>query len=355
MSNFKYGVIFKAVYRLFTLPLSPLVSCPLLFAATLAPNAARDVLSSVLSVPVEDDIVASTKVALRILVGVGILRWLNWGLNSAASNSWRLRTVNQWNWASEIVVVTGGSSGIGQGIVTGFVDLGTRVAILDVQAPLDKTFRSNPLVRYYECDVTSTQSIAAAADAIRSSFGQPTVLVNNAGITNFQSILTLSESSLRKITGVNLLSHWFTTQEFLPHMIKINKGHIITVASIASFVALPGSADYGATKAGALAFHEALTTEVRHYHNAPGVLTTVVHPNYVRTPLIAGAEKRLEGAGVSLLDSGRVSDEIVDRVKSGKGGQLIIGAPSLISGIRGWPLWMQTVVRDMIPKSSSEE
>lgn len=57
---------------------------------------------------------------------------------------------------------------------------------------------------------------------------------------------------------VNLLSNWHTVKAFLPDMIATNKGHIVTVASTASFIGVPGMTDYTATKAGVLAFHEGI-------------------------------------------------------------------------------------------------
>lgn len=341
----------KAVHRLATLPLSPLVSGPLLLAATLNPDTTRRALSSLLSIPVNDGGFESLKLALSVLLVVGVLRWVNGGLNTISTNGWRLGSSSAWDsWPDEIIVVTGGSSGIGQDVVTRLAAMGSRVVILDIQPPLSEALRSSPLVQYHECDVTSKKSIAAAAEAIRSTVGHPTILVNNAGVANNGAILDLPEPSLRRIVGVNLMSHWFTTQEFLPHMLEADKGHIVTIASIASFLALPGAADYSATKAGAIAFHEALTTEIRHHHKAPGVLTTVIHPSYVRTPLLTGIDKRIEDAGVPLLDSGRVAGDIVDRIRSGRGGQLVIGVPSIISGIRGWPVWVQEAVRDWIAR-----
>lgn len=55
---------------------------------------------------------------------------------------------------------------------------------------------------------------------------------------------------------VNLLSHWYTVQAFLPSMVESNKGHIIAIASAASFLGVGGLVDYSATKAAVLAFHE---------------------------------------------------------------------------------------------------
>ena len=106
--------------------LSPFVSCPLLLTVTLAPAAARDALSSLLSTPIGDGVIASAKVVLRALLGVGIIRWVNWGVNTLAARSWRLTTDRRWDWSEEIAVVTGGSSGIGQETVAQLADLGAR-------------------------------------------------------------------------------------------------------------------------------------------------------------------------------------------------------------------------------------
>jgi all-trans-retinol dehydrogenase (NAD+) len=161
------------------------------------------------------------------------------------------------------------------------------------------------------------------------------------------------EAFLRKILGVNLMSLWFTTQEFLPRMIQLDKGHVITIASVASFVALTSAADYSATKAGALAFHEALASELKHCYKSPNVLTTVVHPNFVDTPLLRDVNARLDRAGVRLLTPEHISREVVAQIKSRRGGQLIIpSSTSVVSGIRGWPTWVQELLRDGVGRGS---
>jgi len=267
-----------------------------------------------------------------------------------AHNSWRLSAASNWSWTNEIAVVTGGSSGIGLSIVQRLTGMGIQVAVLDVQ-DLPKELQTNERVRFYRCDVTTVESVAEAADAVRRELGHPTILINNAGITSPMPILKMSESFLRKIMGVNLMSLWFTTQQFLPRMIQLNKGHIITVASIASFVALATGADYSATKAGALSFHESLASEIKHFYKAPNVLTTVVHPNFVRTPLVEGFVDRLERGGVRLLTPDDIAKEVVAQIKRRRGGQLIVPkSASAVSGIRGWPTWLQEILRDMIGK-----
>ncbi|KAJ0118583.1 short-chain dehydrogenase reductase 2 [Diaporthe amygdali] len=221
---------------------------------------------------------------LKALVGLGIARTLNRALNALATNNWRIFSsplAGIWDWPKEIAVVTGGCSGIGLALVEGLAARGVRVAVLDVNEP-PPAVASNPKVTYFNCDVTSLQQVAETANAIRKIMdGDPTILINNAGIARFNSVLDIPEHSLRQVVGVNLMALWFTTKQFLPAMIKNNKGHIITVASLASFVALPMSIEYSATKAGALAFHEGLACEIKHLYKARGIKTSVVHPNFL--------------------------------------------------------------------------
>ncbi|KAI3318856.1 NAD(P)-binding protein [Xylariaceae sp. AK1471] len=337
---------------------SPFLSGPLLFAVTYAPDTVHAVLLNLASklpgLPAPSsnlDLTTATTV-LRVVFVLSIVRRLNRILSTMAANSWRLTAGKGWDWPNEIAVVTGGSSGIGKDIVEKLVALGVRVAVLDIQ-DLPKSMENDPRIHLFNCDVTSSESVAAAADAIRREIGHPSMLINNAGITSPTPILKMSESYLRKIFGVNTLSHWFTVQQFLPRMIQMNKGHVVTVASIASFVALPTAADYSASKAAALAFHESLTCELKHCYKAPNVLTTVVHPNFVRTPLVEDYADHLERSGVRLLTSEQIAEPIVAQLKSRRGGQLIIPrSAALISGIRGWPTWLQELIRDILGRSS---
>ena len=110
-------------------------------------------------------------------------------------------------------------------------------------------------------------------EQIRSAHGDPTVLVNNAGVGNDGTILDEPEAKIRQTFEVNTLSHFLTVREFLPAMVKKNHGHVITIASMASFVALGEMVDYCCTKASALAFHEGLSQELKYWYQAPKVRT----------------------------------------------------------------------------------
>lgn len=329
---------------------SPLFSGPLLAALTYAPDELKQELLKHL--PAGFNVELAQK-ALQVLLGIGILKTINSGLSAMAANSWRVSPAPGWDWPSEIAVVTGGCSGIGHCIVKRLVARKVKVAILDVQAA-PKDLDSNPLVHYYECDITSPDAVAKAADAIRRDVGHPTILVNNAGITRPVPLLKMPQDFLRKIFAVNIMSHWTLVQQFLPHMISTNKGHIVTVASIASFVALPGAADYSATKAAALSFHESLAVELKHIYKTDGVLTSVVHPNFVRTPLVQDFGHHLEKGGVRMLTPDGVAAIITEQIFRRRSAQLIIPEKdAIISSIRGWPTWLQVFLRDQMGANAS--
>lgn len=297
---------------------------------------------------------ATIELALKVIFGYGLLKKVNAAANSVASNSWRITKASGWDWPNEIAVVTGGCSGIGLKVVQQLTARGVRVAILDIQA-LPKVLEGHRQVRYFKCDVTSPESVNAAADAVRKELGHASILVNNAGITVPKSILEISPATVNKVFQVNTMSHWYMVQAFVPNMIKVNKGHIVTVASMASFIALAKGADYSCTKASALAFHESLGAELLQTHGADQVLTTVVHPNFVRTPLVEDFSAKLEKGGIRLLTSDDVARQLTDQVFACRGAQVVCPERmSFITGFRSWPAWVQNTIRNTVAQSSAE-
>lgn len=113
-------------------------------------------------------------------------------------------------------------------------------------------------VTFFKCDISSSTSIAETATKIREKLGNPSILVNNAGVGAPHTLKDMPSEWVTKIFQINIMSHFWLTKEFLPDMVKNNKGHIVGLASMASFVAPPRIVDYGATKAAVTAFHEGM-------------------------------------------------------------------------------------------------
>jgi all-trans-retinol dehydrogenase (NAD+) len=195
--------------------------------------------------------------------------------------------------------------------------------------------------------VTDPDTVYATAKQVKETLGAPTILINNAGILAPHTILATPDPYLRKLFDVNVLANWYTTKAFLPAMIAANKGHIVTVASMASFIGVAGLADYCASKAAVLSFHEALDQELKHHYEAAGVLTTSVHPGWIRTPLLKEVEGELKAGGAEMIEPEDVAEAVVNRIVGCSGGQVFLpGSGAMGSGMRGWPNWVQERVRD---------
>ncbi|KAJ9612002.1 hypothetical protein H2200_003597 [Cladophialophora chaetospira] len=258
---------------------------------------------------------------LKVLLAFSTLYRLDTYLSRRVLNNWV--TDSTWDWKREVVLVTGGCSGIGKEIVQLFSEKNILTVVIDVNPP-------------------KHQKVAAK---IRKEIGEPTVLINNAGVATMKLILDETEEQVQRTFEVNISAHFKMVKEFLPHMIKTNHGHIVTTASIASYATWASNTSYSATKAAVLAFHEGLAQELRARYNANKVRTTVVQPVTARTPPSDPIVKGLESRQF-LLDPGTVAEAVVNQVLKGEGAQLILPTRyGFVSSMRAWPSWMQENAR----------
>lgn len=109
-----------------------------------------------------------------------------------------------------------------------------------------------------KCDVTNIEDIVKAGQIARNTFGTVDILINNAGIVTGKKILDITERDLKKTFEVNAISHVFTVKEFLPEMLKQNKGHIVSISSVAGIIGVPGLSDYCGSKFAAFGIDESL-------------------------------------------------------------------------------------------------
>ncbi|KAJ5489531.1 Dehydrogenase RED2 [Penicillium diatomitis] len=280
---------------------------------------------------------------LGILLAFGLVRSLNKSLSQWTLNNWTQSP--PWDSQRELILLTGGCSGIGKQVMQNLAQKGIRVIILDINEP---TFPLPATVSFYKADITSSANIAEIAKTIREKHGDPTVLVNNAGVGHDGTILEEPESKIRQTFEVNTISHFLMVKEFLPAMIHANHGHVVTIASMASFVALGEMADYCCSKASALAFHESLRQELKSWYNAPGVRTSVVHPMWVRTPMIKMLTDHESHFRQPIMTVEFVADAITKQILSQNSGQVILPrSQSVASAVRAMPTWMQEGVRSL--------
>ncbi|EUC49929.1 hypothetical protein COCMIDRAFT_32722 [Bipolaris oryzae ATCC 44560] len=266
--------------------------------------------------------------------------FVGWFVVSSLNSWYSRRVVNNavtdkmYDWSKEIVLLTGGNSGIGAAIAAKLAERAVKVINVDIAPPKGRTCKQEIL------DITSSSEIASIGAQIRAEHGAPTVLINNAGVGNAVPILQLAETKLHTIFQVN----------FLPDMVKADHGHIVSIASLASFSTQALNVDYSVTKASVLALHEGLAQELKFIYKAPRVRTTIVHPGWVRTPM---AQKWLDSGKITngLSEPEDVANAVVKQLYSGYAAQIII--PSYfwwIPLVRGLPSWLQESARDVASK-----
>lgn len=203
---------------------------------------------------------------------------------------------------SRVVLVTGGSRGIGLAIARRFAEMGDQVAVTyHSSAPPDGLFG-------VQCDVRSTDSVDAAFAAVEAHFGPVEVLVSNAGVTNDGLLLRMSEQDFTSVIDANLTAAYRVTKRASQGMLRARKGRIVLLSSVVGMLGSAGQANYAASKAGLVGFARSVAREL----GSRSITCNVVAPGPVETDMTAAlGEKRLAEL-TSLVPLGRMAspDEI---------------------------------------------
>jgi NAD(P)-dependent dehydrogenase (short-subunit alcohol dehydrogenase family) len=185
---------------------------------------------------------------------------LNDWLNKWSANNWTATASQDWNWNTEIALITGASGGIGASIVQQLLARNpkTKIVVVDY-SPLTWEPLAGTSVSYYQCDLSDSCAVRALCSRIRSEVGHPTVLVNNAGLCRGFTVMEGTYNDVELTVRTNLIAPILLAKEVLPNMVKTNHGHIMHVSSMSSLIPPARVADYAATKAGISALHEVIT------------------------------------------------------------------------------------------------
>ncbi len=184
-----------------------------------------------------------------------------------------------------IVLVTGGSRGIGLAIARRFAADGDRVAVTYRSSdPPDDLFG-------VKCDVTSGADVDSAFASIEEHFGGPVeVLVSNAGVTKDLLLLRMSEDDFTSVIDANLTAAYRVVKRAAHGMLRARRGRIILVSSVVGLLGSAGQANYAASKAGLIGFARSLAREL----GSRSITVNVVAPGPVETEMmLAVGEKRL--------------------------------------------------------------
>lgn len=165
---------------------------------------------------------------------------------------------------NKVVVITGGSDGIGKALIDILIPLGARVATCarnhDKLYLLEKAYAGKPFYSMV-ADVSSESDCRRFIEMTVKNFGQIDILINNAGISMRALLKDLEADVIRKVMDVNFFGTVYTTKFALNHLIK-SKGTIVGVSSIAGYRGLPGRSGYSASKFALQGWLESIRTEL---------------------------------------------------------------------------------------------
>uniref|UniRef100_A0A8C3RPT2 Short-chain dehydrogenase/reductase 3 n=1 Tax=Chelydra serpentina TaxID=8475 RepID=A0A8C3RPT2_CHESE len=206
---------------------------------------------------------------------------------------------------NEICLITGTASakGLGRRFALELAQRGATLVLWDIDT--DGNEKTAVQVRElgaqayaYTCDVSQREDVYNTAERVRREVGDVTVLINNAGVVAGKPILQCSDELLERTMKTNCHAHFWTVKAFLPKMMEMDHGHIVTIAGSLGLFAT----DYCASKFAVVGFHEALSHQLKA-KRIDGVKTTLVCPYLVDTGMFTGSEDQETGCPSCIPDS----------------------------------------------------
>ncbi|WP_461109820.1 3-oxoacyl-ACP reductase FabG [Tessaracoccus terricola] len=203
---------------------------------------------------------------------------------------------------SRVVLVTGGSKGIGRVIAERFRDAGYRVAA---------TYRSGGVpdgVLGLQCDITDQAQVDAAYEQVEAELGPVEILVANAGVTKDTLILRMSDEDWDQVIDTNLTGTFRVVRRAARPMTRARFGRVILISSVVGFIGSPGQLNYAASKSALVGMARSLTREL----GSRNITANVIAPGFIETDMTAVLPEDTIAGYKSRIPSGRLgsSDDV---------------------------------------------
>ena len=208
---------------------------------------------------------------------------------------------------NRVALVTGGSRGIGRAIA---VELGARGAAMVVNF-LKSPDAANEVVQQitdaggkaaaFQADVSDFKQAEALVKFAVETFGDLSILVNNAGITKDTLIMMMSESDWDSVITTNLKSTFNCSKAAVKHMMRKRYGRIINMASVAGQMGNAGQVNYSASKGGQIAFTKSLAREVA----SRNITVNAIAPGFIATEILDAMNPETLEAAIKMVPLAR--------------------------------------------------
>ena len=212
----------------------------------------------------------------------------------------------------KVVIVTGGSSGIGRATAIAFAREGAKVVIAarrvnEGEATVKQIVEAGGESIFVQTDVTQAKEVQALVDRTLEQYGRLDAAFNNAGSGKGIRLIDLTEEEWEQEIAVNLKSVWLCLKYQIPAMLKSGKGAIVNMGSQGAILGVPNYTAYGAAKGGAVALTRAAAAE----YAAEGIRMNAISPGAVETELWANAPAGMleqVAAGIPMQRVGQPQD-----------------------------------------------
>ena len=199
--------------------------------------------------------------------------------------------------SGRVVLITGGSRGIGLATAQRFAELGDRVAVTYNSSPPPDGFFA------VKCDVTNTADVDAAFTAVEQHFGPVEILVSNAGMTKDMLLLRMSETDFSDVIDANLTAAYRVAKRASQGMLKARRGRMIFVSSVVGMLGSAGQANYSASKSGLIGLARSIAREL----GSRSITANVVAPGPVATDMLAALPENRVASLTSAVPLGRLA------------------------------------------------
>ena len=220
----------------------------------------------------------------------------------------------------KVVVVTGGSAGIGRATAVRFAREGCRVAVWDVNesaapAVLDEIAEAGGEGAFYKVNVADSDNVKNALDGTLARWGTVNVLINNAGILRDGQLVkyrdggvagTMTDENFDAVIAVNLRGVFVCTRAVVPVMIAGGGGVILSASSVVGLYGNFGQTNYVATKAGVIGMTRTWARELGRYN----IRVNAVTPGFVATEILSSMPEKILASARAHTPLGRMGAPI---------------------------------------------
>jgi 3-oxoacyl-[acyl-carrier protein] reductase len=213
--------------------------------------------------------------------------------------------------SERVVIVTGGSRGIGRAIAFRFADEKPKLVLLHhdpddsvAKETLDRLADQGVQGEAHRIDVSNRGDVDRLFKDVLARFGRVNVLINNAGIMKDGLLMRMSEDDWDLVLRVNLKGVFNCTQAVIRSMIKERSGRVVNISSVVGQMGNAGQTNYAASKAGIMGFTKSLAREVA----ARGITVNAVAPGYINTEMTSSLPDKVKEAFMQQIPLGRVGE-----------------------------------------------